>query len=126
MFVPFNFEINPVMLIVIDVIPQTHYKRTADLLYNTNIPTTVADRAFLTQPLAINDLVAKVVLHSMAQKEPERNEGLSKAGFKIDPFGSLAYNLYERNGGHYMDVGASEKISQGLVCFSFMLKTSSC
>ena len=26
------------------------------------------------------------------------------------------YNLYERQGGHYMDVGASAKIAKGLVC----------
>jgi len=51
----------------------------------------------------------------MAAREPERYESLERAGFKVDPYGSITHALYHRLGGHYMDVGASAKISQGLV-----------
>jgi len=69
----------------------------------------------LTQPYAIADLISQKVLHGMAAREPERYESLERAGFKVDPYGSITHALYHRLGGHYMDVGASAKISQGLV-----------
>jgi hypothetical protein len=57
----------------------------------------------------------------MAAAEPERYVALERVGFKVDPFGSITYQLYERFGGHYVDVGASAKIAAGLVCFLFSL-----
>ena len=50
-----------------------------------------------------------------ASQEPERFDALVKAGFKFDRKGNLAHNIYVRNGGHYIDVGASKKIGDGLV-----------
>jgi hypothetical protein len=47
--------------------------------------------------------------------EPERFEALEKAGFKLDRNAVLAELLFERFGGHYVDVGASKKIVDGLV-----------
>jgi hypothetical protein len=52
-------------------------------------------------------------MHAMARQEPERFDALEKAGFKTDRYGSITYHLYNRMGGHYMDVGASAKIAKG-------------
>lgn len=59
--------------------------------------------------------MAKGGLDAMARKEPERFEALERAGFLTEPFGDIFYSLYQRAGGHYMDVGTSKKIADGKV-----------
>lgn len=95
-------------------------KPTQVALYNVQIPTTIADRAFITQPYPISDLISQKVLHSMAATEPERYKALERAGFKVDPYGSLVFHLQDRLGGHYMDVGVSAKIADGSVCYAIL------
>ncbi len=51
----------------------------------------------------------------MADAERSRFDALEAAGFKLDWYGSIIHHLYNRKGEHYMDVGASDKISRGLV-----------
>lgn len=60
-------------------------------------------------------LLYKGFTHNKARGEPERYDGLKKAGFKVDQFGNLANHIFQRAGGHYIDMGASEKIAKGLV-----------
>ncbi len=69
----------------------------------------------LTTPLAVSRLISMHVLHSMARAEPERFDALEKAGFKTIRYGDIIYQVMDRFGGHYMDVGASAKIAKGLV-----------
>ncbi|RBR25261.1 uncharacterized protein FIESC28_01996 [Fusarium coffeatum] len=61
----------------------------------------VADRMFLTLPAV----------------EPDRYETLRKAGFpaldSADPSQALWSNLIERAGGHYIDIGGTEILTQG-------------
>jgi hypothetical protein len=59
--------------------------------------------------------MSMTILQSMAKEDPKRYDALARAGFKTDPYGDLILHLYERFGGHYMDVGASAKIADGLV-----------
>lgn len=56
-----------------------------------------------------------MVLQGKARQEPERFDALEKAGFLLDRDGDMIYQIFERFGGHYMDVGASKKISSGMV-----------
>lgn len=53
--------------------------------------------------------------HALAREDDEYYDALERAGFKVERYGDLFQCLYERFGGHYMDVGASAKIAQGLV-----------
>lgn len=48
--------------------------------------------------------------------DPERFDALERAGFKTERYGDIAFQVNEKLGGHYMDVGASAKIAKGLVC----------
>jgi hypothetical protein len=64
----------------------------------------------------IANLQKGMTTHRMSL-EPERFNALEKAGFKISRDGLLAEHIFERFGGHYVDVGASAKISNGLVSF---------
>jgi hypothetical protein len=51
----------------------------------------------------------------MAMVEPERFQALKDVGFKVNVYGDMMYHLNERFGGHYVDIGTSAKISNGLV-----------
>ena len=84
-------------------------------LYNDHTPTELADRLAMSNPTNVTRLLALNGLTNMARQEPERFDALERAGFKTDRFGDIYRHLYERFGGHYMDVGASAKIAQGLV-----------
>jgi hypothetical protein len=79
------------------------------------VPTEVGDRESLTQPMAIVDLLSQLTLHSMADAERARFDSLEAAGFKLDRYGSIIHHLYNRMGGHYIDVGTSAKISKGWI-----------
>ncbi|KAL2855944.1 hypothetical protein BJY01DRAFT_243125 [Aspergillus pseudoustus] len=97
------------------VIPASHFKRYSDRLYNAHTPTATADRLSYTLPWAITRQIAQALLHPMAAAEPERYDALKKANFKVTQYGDLVYNLTVRRGGHYMDVGCSNLISNGMV-----------
>lgn len=97
------------------VLPCEYWKTLASRTYNAQIPIETADRLQMTGPLALGRLMAKGGLDAMARKEPERFEALERAGFLTEPFGDIFYSLYQRAGGHYMDVGTSKKIADGKV-----------
>ena len=97
------------------IVPVEYYKKFADTMYNASFPTDLADKIGLTEPMAIQDLMSQAGMHAQARQEPERFDALEKAGFKTERYGSITHHLYNRMGGHYMDVGASAKIAKGLV-----------
>ncbi|KAK6373275.1 hypothetical protein LTS17_008294 [Exophiala oligosperma] len=97
------------------VLPYEYYQRILDVLYNDKTPTHLADTLSNTNPIPITRLISKYALHGMAKKEPERFDALEKAGFLLIRYGDIIHQLYERFGGHYMDVGASSKIAKGLI-----------
>jgi thioredoxin reductase len=99
------------------ILPVEYYKKFADATYNASFPTELADKMGLTQPYVVQDLMSQGGMHSQARQEPERFDALEKAGFKTERYGSITHHLYNRLGGHYMDVGASAKIAKGLVNF---------
>jgi hypothetical protein len=47
--------------------------------------------------------------------EPERFDALEAAGFRVERNGNLINYVFGRYGGHYVDVGVSKMISDGLV-----------
>ncbi|EOD43906.1 putative flavin-containing monooxygenase protein [Neofusicoccum parvum UCRNP2] len=97
------------------VIPAEHYRETHDRVYNATNPTELADRLFFSGPSVLSKLMGTRALHAKARAEPERFDALERAGFKLDRYGDITTYILERFGGHYMDVGASAKISKGLI-----------
>ncbi|KAH8820696.1 dimethylaniline monooxygenase (N-oxide forming) [Xylogone sp. PMI_703] len=97
------------------VLPVEYNSRVAAQAYNAKTTTAVADNTGFSAPLAVGRLIAMAGLHHAAAQEPERFGGLRKAGFKVEQFGDIHHHLYERLGGHYIDVGASAKIAKGLI-----------
>lgn len=55
----------------------------------------------------------------MIQRDARHFDALENAGFRVDRSGDIVQILLERLGGHYVDVGASKKIAQGLVSHHF-------
>ena len=88
---------------------------SGEAAYNEKIPTQIADRGSFSTPLAILRQIGSYHLHGMARNDSERYDALEKAGFRVERYGDIAYTIYERQGGHYMDVGTSAKIAKGLV-----------
>ncbi|KAL2012451.1 hypothetical protein VTN00DRAFT_5169 [Thermoascus crustaceus] len=97
------------------VLPVEYHKKSADALYNDKIPTELADRLSFSTPLAVTRAIARLRLHAQAAMDPERFDALERAGFKTERYGDIAFQINEKLGGHYMDVGASAKIAKGLI-----------
>lgn len=68
-----------------------------------------------SSPLAIARKMAQQRITPWVSADSKRFDALELAGFKVERFGDMYYHLNERLGGHYVDVGASAKIAQGLV-----------
>jgi len=98
-----------------DVLPYEYFQKFSSGIYNEHVPTEVADRISYTMPLGVGRLSLMNAMHAMAAKEPERFDALERAGFRVERYPDLSYALSERLGGHYIDVGASKKIGDGLV-----------
>lgn len=92
-----------------------HSSILSTVTYNANKPTEEADRGTLTNPFAISEVMSKAVLNDMASQEPERFDALERAGFKTERYGNIQEHILVRLGGHYMDVGASKMVADGLV-----------
>lgn len=97
------------------VLPVEYYQNVQVHTYNEHMPTELADKLTSTGPLAISRLVAMVSLNSQAAQQPERFDALERAGFRVERFGDLIYTIFERMGGHYIEVGASAKIADGRI-----------
>lgn len=75
----------------------------------------IADRIFFSGPSVLGRILGTRALRAKAALEPERFDALERAGFLLDRDGEVSYYLFERFGGHYMDVGTSAKIANGQV-----------
>ncbi|KAH7011031.1 dimethylaniline monooxygenase (N-oxide forming) [Ilyonectria destructans] len=97
------------------VLPAEFIGKRYHALYNNNTPTELSDRLMFSNPVAVARLSSSKSFHAMVRKEPERYEALERAGFRVDPFGDIQHAINVRLGGHYIDVGTSAKIGQGLI-----------
>lgn len=100
------------------VVPVDHLCSEALLgCYNKSLEET--DKKLMTMPAIVEAQIVHNQLGFLSSKEPERYTSLKAAGFPIldsrDRDGSLMMHLYERAGGHYIDVGGTKLISDGKV-----------
>ena len=97
------------------VLPVEYYSHLFDPIYNDHIPVQVSDLIMLAQPMPVSRLLSMGAIAAQAAREPERFDALERAGFRVERKLDLFYCLYERFGGHYMDVGVSKKIAEGKI-----------
>ena len=84
-------------------------------IYNDKMPMKLSDELLFTHPTSIARLLAKKKFDTYARSVPEYWEALERAGFRVEPYGDLIETLSVHLGRHYLDVGTSAKIAQGLV-----------
>lgn len=95
------------------VIPVEWLHAILDRDYNAEKLTTVADRENVTVPNKITREIANMVIQDLIRANPERFDALEKQGFRVDRTGDLYGYLFERSGGHYVDIGCSARIAKG-------------
>ncbi|KAF2871931.1 hypothetical protein BDV95DRAFT_606500 [Massariosphaeria phaeospora] len=83
------------------------------------MPLDAADRLLNTFPSALDGRFSHGLFAHLASQEPDRYLALSKAGFPVldstNPSVNVQHHLLERGGGHYLDVGGTDLISEGKV-----------
>ena len=97
------------------VVPAEYMRANIEPMYGQNSDIEASDRIFQSMPTAFARQMMNQAFKSLAAKEPERFDALDKAGFKVDRDIDMIHILYERVGGHYMDVGTSAKVASGQV-----------
>lgn len=102
-------------LTIQDVVPGEYLREIISHSYNAQIPTYLADQATWSLPYPVLGQLYKGAIAHQASMEPERFNPLEEVGFRVDRDGNLGEYFFGRFGGHYVDVGASKKIADGLV-----------
>ncbi|KAL0766456.1 hypothetical protein CaCOL14_010901 [Colletotrichum acutatum] len=76
-----------------------------------------ADKDSMAMPTNIDAHLVRGQFSHFASQEPDRYTALAKAGFPVldsrSPECCLMVNLFEKGGGHYLDVGGTALISEG-------------
>lgn len=102
------------------VFPIENYRKWSDPLYNPEHSIEEADRQVMAMPITVTRAASLHGNSGLADLEPERFDALERAGFRVERYGDLWKLLSDRLGGHYMDVGASERISNGEASRAYM------
>lgn len=84
-------------------------------MYHEEMPTATADRLAFTYPNKVMREFTNRATYKLIDGSPGRFDALEKAGFKLDRKGDIYNNLYARFGGHYVDVGTSDRIAKGQI-----------
>lgn len=90
----------------------------AGLYDESGPPTEDADTWLMGTPSSVLKLIQIKVTKLQGEKDKEILQGLEKAGFKLDqgPDGAgLFMKYFQRGGGYYIDVGASQLIVDGKI-----------
>jgi cation diffusion facilitator CzcD-associated flavoprotein CzcO len=97
------------------VFPVRYYQSTIDQVYNRQVPTEISDILNMGPPMAIRRLEALWGCRTAANHDTEYFDALERRGFKTVRYGDLMSHLYERMGGHHLDVGAAALINDGRI-----------
>jgi Pyridine nucleotide-disulphide oxidoreductase len=97
------------------VLPVETYRIITDKLYNVDTPIEIADLLSIATPNTIGRQMALKGISMMAAKDPSRFDALERVGFRVERNMDLYSCLYERFGGHYLDVGVSKMIAEGKI-----------
>ncbi|KAI6029338.1 FAD/NAD(P)-binding domain-containing protein [Pisolithus microcarpus] len=91
---------------------------TGGLYLENGPPTDIADRINASFPNHLLKLVHQRVVKDLAEADRDTLDGLRKVGFKLnmgeDDSGPVQL-IWQRGGGYYFDVGASQKIIDGKI-----------
>ncbi|KAK5680512.1 hypothetical protein LTS10_007442 [Elasticomyces elasticus] len=98
------------------LLPTSTFSGLVDPVFNEQTPLELSDRMLHGYPLAIQRLMAMAGIREMADTKPEYFDRIEAQGFRGERYGDLwGINIYDREGGHWFDLGAGELIATGQV-----------
>ncbi|GAM34193.1 hypothetical protein TCE0_015f01609 [Talaromyces pinophilus] len=97
------------------VISQSAYQKHALTQYNSQTDMNTADIKSFAYPNALSRKLGLLANHIQYTAQPDLYSDLKRAGFLLEQDDDLTRHICERLGGHYMDIGASKKIADGLI-----------
>lgn len=95
------------------VIPVQCWSAIYDPIYRPDVPVSVSDSMMIPLPTVLQRAMNMRAVRKYSDEHPELFDGLERAGFKVERYMDLYHCLYERFGGHYVDVGMSQRIIDG-------------
>ncbi|OQU93947.1 hypothetical protein CLAIMM_00380 isoform 1 [Cladophialophora immunda] len=97
------------------MVPLDYLAPVLDAVYNPDFDIELADRIHYSSPAAMTRERSNLLIHSLVRANAERFDALERQGFKLVRFGDFFHHQTERQGGHYVDIGASAKIADGRI-----------
>ncbi|EXM15812.1 FAD/NAD(P)-binding domain superfamily [Fusarium oxysporum f. sp. vasinfectum] len=97
------------------VIPWPWFGEAHNRLYHPKAITIESDRRELGLPLSFSRNVSMLMVKKLSAEQPEKFDALERAGFKVDRLPDALKIQYERQGGHYLDMGGSQMIIDGKI-----------
>ncbi|KAF2185908.1 FAD/NAD(P)-binding domain-containing protein [Zopfia rhizophila CBS 207.26] len=93
----------------------TMIQRERTNFYREGVDVTDVDMDFETSPIAIDRLIMKNLLAMAAKQDAAKFDALERAGFRVNREADLMHIIFERAGGHYLDVSVSKLIGDGKI-----------
>lgn len=99
------------------VMPSSTFSTLVDPVFNPQTPSAVSDRILMGYPVPVQRLIAMEGIRACADTEPNPAffDKLEAQGFKTERYGDLWGTIYDREGGHFFDVGSGQLIADGKV-----------
>ncbi|KAL2277858.1 hypothetical protein FJTKL_15147 [Diaporthe vaccinii] len=95
------------------ILPYKYFKTLHQPRYNKDSEIEVSDRAEWGLPFPVLGVMSSTIFKNLYSKDPEPFDSLRKVGFEAELPQIL--KIHERAGGHYLDVGCSQKIIDGKI-----------
>ena len=93
--------------------PASYFANIQRMSFNEQIPTHVADHMGESMPIPVTRLMAMGGLNGQAAMDGKWFDELEEKGFSIARNGDLIWQIFERLGGHYIDMGSCADILAG-------------
>ena len=97
------------------ILPIAWYCHFFDSLYNATSNTETSDCESFSPPNSITHIQAVAGTRAISPTHSEQFDALDRVGFKTDRYPDMYQIILKRQGGHYLDVGVSQKIADGLI-----------
>ena len=97
------------------LLPSSTFGALVDPVYNDETPLSDSDRMLLGYPLPVQRLMAMAGIKMCADANPGYFDRMEAQGWKVERDGDLWGLMYDREGGHFFDLGSGELVANGTV-----------
>ncbi|KAK3699630.1 hypothetical protein LTR37_016366 [Vermiconidia calcicola] len=97
------------------LLPTSTFGALVDPVFNEETPVSDSDRMLLAYPLPVQRLMAMKGIEMCAEATPEYFDRIEAQGWDVERNGDLWGLMYDREGGHFFDLGSAELVANGTV-----------